>query len=277
MKSFILGKWWKIVYITLFSFTIFGCSIEDKVTENNHKSYSHANTKSSPNEIPDRKSSANNAEVQTVIDVLAVYSSDKYSSNIELLRSKIEHSLSVTNEIYRKSHIPARFRLVKISPYSVDKQLKSKGALQVLASDHGIKQLRQKYHADVVVLFRDYAHDGLCGIAFQNNGLSKNRAYAHITLTCPSDTMAHELGHTMGLVHSDHDVRAGRYPYAKGYGVEGEFVTVMAYKTNYHTTKKILHFSSPNVECMERECGVAGASDAASALREVIGTVAAFN
>ncbi len=85
----------------------------------------------------------------------------------------------------------------------------------------------------------------------------------------------------MGLVHDPkHHREKGIAPYAKGYGVDGEFVTVMAYASLYHTSTILQRYSSPEADCMGYECGDASEDDAGAdavrALRSSIVKVSQF-
>ncbi|UHQ19995.1 FG-GAP-like repeat-containing protein [Lysobacter sp. KIS68-7] len=111
---------------------------------------------------------------------------------------------------------------------------------------------------------------------------------------CRSETLAHELGHNLGLAHdrataADNDdsntdgnnldpEEFGRYPYAFGYKTDaagGNFYDVMSVPNLGQTSFRI--YSNPRLTfCGGQRCGIAGQADAALALGQTIPVVAAF-
>jgi hypothetical protein len=193
-------------------------------------------------------------------------------------QTRILQHVAMTNLIYRDSGLPIRVRVAAILPYKIDNKMRSIDALAQFSTDSNVSALRSYYQADESILFRDFAHDGVCGLAYQNNKLDKSLAFAHVTIGCPTYVLAHELGHTMGLVHSKRDIGHGKEPYARGYSVEDDFATVMAY--TYGQARKINKFSSPDLECHYSACGIAPGNpdeaDAVLALKQSAPIVASF-
>lgn len=245
----------------------------------NDLSNSHKKNKSA--EVPN-SSTANTTSTQNTaglkqIDVLIVVDANDVGTQNGSTRTKIDHFMSVTNQVFKNSTIPARLNIVKVQPYAFHGQ-SSKNALSTVYHDGSIAAIRNSVRADLVLIYRKSVNDGICGVAYLNKTLDKNLAYAHVNLKCSSTTTAHEVGHTMGLAHSNKRASThGRFAYGHGHGVEGEFSTVMSYKSSYRTSTRVFNYSSPSLDCKGYECGVAGTADCVTALHNSIHAVASFN
>ena len=210
------------------------------------------------------------------INVMVVVAANDSGTHNGSTQTKIDHFMSVTNKVFSNSTVPAKLNIVKVQPYVFSGQ-NSKNALSMIHNDATIASIRNAVHADLVIVYRNDTGDGVCGIAYLNKTLAKNLAYAHVNLKCSSTTTAHEVGHTMGLNHSSKKTaKNGRYSYGRGYGVEGEFSTVMSYKSTYNTSTRVFKYSSPNLECKGYECGT-DTANSVKALNNSIDTVVNFN
>ena len=156
-----------------------------------------------------------------------------------------------------------------------------------------LEDLRLQYDADIVIyldnsLDTPQIEDTSCGVAWLS-GVSTHgdvapdlfapdpssvnyqalRSYAVgvvdiDAIYCSSRTLIHELGHLMGLGHSRRQQSEGTYAWSVGHGVDNEFVTVMAYGSEFSVSEPELadrdHFSSPRITGCGTEqnlaCGV---------------------
>jgi len=175
-------------------------------------------------------------------------------------------------------------------------------------------QAREQYRADLVSLVRilQVPENESCGVAWLLGGgqhaIDANSAAFGMSVisdtsgsvfndngnTCRDETLAHELGHNMGLAHdraaaagtddsnSDGNVldpnEFGRYPYSFGYSTAadaGNFYTMMSIRQG--TQVGIRVFSNPRVSiCAGLPCGVANEEDNARTLEQTMPVIASF-
>ena len=127
---------------------------------------------------------------------------------------------------------------------------------------------------------------GLCGKAplleSAAPGPVLRNFYGGVTaLNCSETVFAHELGHLLGLNHSRRqDVASIHYKHGLGYGVDGDFTTLMASASEFDALDLPV-LSSPYLNCGQRPCGLPRHEvDGADAVHAVGGTrrlVASFN
>ncbi len=188
------------------------------------------------------------------IDTLVIYSPAVEAYYEGDQESRIYHLIQETNQHYQENNLPIQIDPVKVLAYPISDTLSSKETIQVLQKDPKLQALRDEYGADEVLIYRLYhPQEQSCGIAYINRYYQSDYAFALVAINCSAYQSAHELGHTMGLYHSEKtDPTIG---YARGYGIEGSFSTIMAYSKNYQGTK-VYSFSNPNRECQGLPCGV---------------------
>ncbi|MDP3516638.1 MAG: zinc-dependent metalloprotease family protein [Pseudohongiella sp.] len=234
-----------------------------------------------------------------VIDVMTLFTPDTETLYGASTPTRINQLISMTNQIYRDSGVgitlrPVHHARVEYPAANTDmyKQLEDLSSNRHPAFRH-VPALRQQFGADLVVLFRPLdAQSDLCGLAnlggYQTMGdmLSFNErdnAYALVAIDCPMNSaLAHEIGHNMGLTHSHRENGSGgTLPYATGYGVDSQFVTVMATPSRFGNAARVPRFSDPSARCETLPCGVdhtdaAYGADAVRALNLVKYQIASY-
>jgi hypothetical protein len=209
-----------------------------------------------------------------VIDVMALYTEDAEGLYGNATTTRINQLISVANQIYQDSGVGITLRPVHHArvPYQgsggdMYQQLDSLTTANHPAFSQ-VKSWRERFGADMVVLFRPMdLNSDLCGLAnlggYRTLGdmtsfQEKDYAYSLVAIDCPiSSALVHELGHNMGLTHShQEDGGGGTFPFATGYGVPGQFTTVMATPRRFDNAARIARFSNPEVSCKGMPCGI---------------------
>jgi hypothetical protein len=197
------------------------------------------------------------------------------------VQARIQHLINVTNDAMTNSVTRAKVRLVHTHQVAYSDTVDTGTALsdfqQNVGAFQGVEGLRTTHGADLAILLRPYVGDGICGQAYLNTfppeyeDLFSFWAYSHTSIDCPDLTLAHELGHNLGLAHSRRqDGVGGILPHALGYGVDFTFVTTMAYPEAFNAPTLPL-YSNPALDCIGLPCGIPegqpDSADAAAAVR----------
>ena len=237
---------------------------------------------------------ASNSAAET-IDVLVLYNDAAVNTTPGGdMPARVASMISYSNGAYENSGVDMELRLVGLERYNPSYGTAvDGGSLDSLRNDQAVANFRQEVGADLVtfIMPRTETSGGFftCGIGYvpsgQNGQFYSNASslgYNIVGSNCGLSTFTHELGHNMGLNHSPkQDGGSGLWNWARGYGVEGEFVTTMAYGFVYNTRNQIQVMSNPNVSiCDGFRCGSARGnsdqSDASEALNRVASQIANF-
>ncbi len=212
------------------------------------------------------------------IRLLVLYSessSDLYSDPV----LRITHLVNVTNQLTADSHMPLDLEIAHIERVNYPDGFSMVDALEAVtlntdAAFNSVPALRNEHEADLVVLFRPYANDGLCGYAWvgaqsSNGDFSDPRqadfGFSTVAINCSDYTLAHELGHNLGLVHSRQETpEGGSLAHGAGYGTRNGFATIMADASSFNAIKLPV-LSSPASMCQGEPCGVDRADPIAGA------------
>ncbi|GHF92302.1 Calx-beta domain-containing protein [Thalassotalea marina] len=239
-----------------------------------------------PDSAKNLSSSNNNRDIAP-IKILFVHGlsqsqiDDNYSGDIN---TRIQHIIGVTNQIYLDSNVDIEIAATSILSVDYPVENHSDVALDdITYAQHSaftnIEDIRYQQGADMVVLLRMFVDgDDSCGLAWANSSISSsiNFMYSHTSIDCGDYVNAHELGHNMGLAHSQAQGDTGyTFPFARGYRIEDAvngFSTVMAY--SLANAPKIYKFSNPDILCTELACGIDRAdtnngADASYALNQI--------
>jgi len=212
------------------------------------------------------------------VDLLVLYDSHTATYFNQQVETAMQNWVAQINNAYADSQIDLKLRLVGAVAHEEDGS-DMEGVLDNLRQDSTAISLRTKYGADFVTQLHK---TGSCGIAYFT--VNREWAWGVVGPDCGPLTLAHELGHNMGLAHSrkQGDTTGSRYAYGLGHGVDGLFGTIMTYSWLYtnRANGRVARFSNPNISCLGVPCGVpAGQSDqadAALALNNVKNELAAF-
>jgi hypothetical protein len=225
----------------------------------------------------------------STIDVMVVYTPQARTAagSVNAMHSLIELSITNTNTAYANSQVVQRVRLVHAHEVAYDETQNSVTDLfRLRGVGDGfldeVHPLRDAQGADLVALVTATMTPGVAGIGFLHSPQSPAFAAHAFSITwvqaLSGFTMAHELGHNMGLQHdrANSGGQQGAFQYAFGWQEPGFFRTVMAYECSAVSCPRVGHFSNPRVSYQGRPTGRVGSEDNALALDQTALVVSNF-
>jgi Metallo-peptidase family M12 len=218
-----------------------------------------------------------------VIDVLVAYTKKTARNYSDVKRELVDLAIEEGNESFRMSNL-GNIKLRLVHAYQTDYEEDKDGEhfdhlYRMVDKGDGYMEevhgLRDKYHADVVVLIVDDASG--CGLAtrvFADAGDAF--AVVHHECAASSYSLAHEIGHLIGARH-DTSIDKNMTPFAYGHGfVNGtKWRDIMSYKASCGGCPRLPVWSSPTVLIKGEPAGTPDL-DNARVISEQAARVAAF-
>ncbi|MEP7156918.1 MAG: reprolysin-like metallopeptidase [Betaproteobacteria bacterium] len=229
----------------------------------------------------------------SIVDMLIAYTSTSRASagGTAAIVAQIELAVSEANLAYLNSGIGHRLRLLKTLEVDYVETGSSSTDLGRLRSrtDKFLDEVhayRAAYGADIVSLIVERMDDA-CGIGYLMSNVTTTfaaSAFNVVARGCATGnyTLAHEVGHNMGLRH-DVFMDTGITPFADAHGyvdTTARFRTVMAYNdactTKGFNCRRVPNFSNPDVLIDSVPAGLTASANASRVLNVTRNTAANF-
>lgn len=214
---------------------------------------------------------------KTRIDLLVVYTPgmENVYGSVNQVQTRIQYLVALANQAYIDSGVDISLHLVGAVKIDAPDYSSNLDTLNAITDGSGpfnnVAWSRNAYGADLVSLVRPFSmrQGGLCGISWvggaNGNSIARYRDQGYSVVSdgneggyyCSAYTFVHELGHNMGNVHDRATVArqngsSGAYSYSYGYGIDGEFGTIMSY-----IDPEVGKFSNPDKLCKgQSACGI---------------------
>lgn len=233
------------------------------------------------------ETSAASTPGDSTIDVLTVFNATVVSDNGGDPASRIDGYFTAANQALSDSNTGVQLRAVGYEQVDFSSTLSPEAILNAAQDGSGVfstlQNLRTNVGADLVVIFQTDNGSENCVAAAQGGyptqGHMARRDHISVSIiadaeTCDELTMAHGVGHNMGLAHSFAQNESGTFVWARGHGVSASFATTMTVAIEFDLFERVPYFSNPAISlCNGQPCGVAigatGEANAAAALQAV--------